>query len=357
MADPQQAQTPTSAPQPSTPPQQTLAQLVKAKYPGSYDDMDDAALEKAVLAKHPEYSDLPRTRPTEAQQVQAGLPGIPKPQVNMQSSNLANVLSGKPLTGMESGLSSPAQDPQNAQAMQKGAAIGSLITNPVATIGSIGGGYLGGKGAKVATQKLGGGERAQDIAELGGNLAGGLAGGLGAVKGVPWAAGKIPSFERAGQNFQEVMGAAKTNPVPVSDELSDSLMQYRKLVDAGGSRSLSVEKLLQRVTSPDKGPLTYEEARDFGSNISRLSADESQRLTPVMKRAVGQIAQNLRSVTADTATQAGKGPQFQSAMKEYSQASTLQDLASRAKDVGIDAFLKAIGLGAGGYAVKKILTK
>lgn len=59
MPDPQQTQTP--APQPSAPPQQTLAQLVKGKYPGSYDDMDDVSLEKAVLAKHPEYSDLPRT--------------------------------------------------------------------------------------------------------------------------------------------------------------------------------------------------------------------------------------------------------------------------------------------------------
>ena len=35
-----------------------LAQRIRAKYPGAYDDMDDAALEKAVLAKHPEYADL-----------------------------------------------------------------------------------------------------------------------------------------------------------------------------------------------------------------------------------------------------------------------------------------------------------
>lgn len=41
--------------------QQTLAQMVRAKYPGAYDDMDDAALEKNVLAKYPQYADLPRT--------------------------------------------------------------------------------------------------------------------------------------------------------------------------------------------------------------------------------------------------------------------------------------------------------
>jgi hypothetical protein len=42
--------------------QQTLAQMVRSKYPGAYDDMDDVSLEKSVLAKHPEYSDLPTTK-------------------------------------------------------------------------------------------------------------------------------------------------------------------------------------------------------------------------------------------------------------------------------------------------------
>lgn len=35
-----------------------LAALIRAKHPGAYDDMDDASLEKAVLAKYPEYHDL-----------------------------------------------------------------------------------------------------------------------------------------------------------------------------------------------------------------------------------------------------------------------------------------------------------
>lgn len=41
---------------------ETLAQLVRAKFPGAYDDMDDAALESAVTAKFPgAYDDVPRT--------------------------------------------------------------------------------------------------------------------------------------------------------------------------------------------------------------------------------------------------------------------------------------------------------
>ena len=30
--------------------QQTLAQMIRAKYPGAYDDMDDVSLERAILA-------------------------------------------------------------------------------------------------------------------------------------------------------------------------------------------------------------------------------------------------------------------------------------------------------------------
>lgn len=38
-----------------------LTRRWRAKYPGDYDDMDDATLEKAILAKYPEYKDLAAT--------------------------------------------------------------------------------------------------------------------------------------------------------------------------------------------------------------------------------------------------------------------------------------------------------
>lgn len=45
-------------------PEQTLAQRVRAKYPGAYDDLDDQQLEAAIIAKYPgQYDDLPRTPP------------------------------------------------------------------------------------------------------------------------------------------------------------------------------------------------------------------------------------------------------------------------------------------------------
>jgi hypothetical protein len=42
----------------------TLAELVRAKHPGAYDDLPDAELEKSVLAKYPQYADLATPAPT-----------------------------------------------------------------------------------------------------------------------------------------------------------------------------------------------------------------------------------------------------------------------------------------------------
>lgn len=39
-------------------PEQTLAERVRARYPGAYDDLDDATLEAKILAKYPVYRDL-----------------------------------------------------------------------------------------------------------------------------------------------------------------------------------------------------------------------------------------------------------------------------------------------------------
>lgn len=57
-----------SQPSASAPPPQTLAQRIRAKFPGSYDDMDDYTLEQKVLAKYPQYGDLPQTPKPQAQQ-------------------------------------------------------------------------------------------------------------------------------------------------------------------------------------------------------------------------------------------------------------------------------------------------
>lgn len=167
---------------------------------------------------------------------------------------------------------------------------------------------------------------------------------------------KFPSVDRAGEKFQSVSKVAGAHTVNVTPSLSDALFKYQELVDTGGSRSLAVSKLLNRLTNPDKGPLTYDEARLFQSNISRLSADETQRLTPVMKRQVGQIASELNGAVENTAAGAGKLSDFRAAMEEYSKAKTNEARAAALKKWAIKAGAAAT-LGAAGVSGVKLLNE
>lgn len=178
--------------------------------------------------------------------------------------------------------------------------------------------------------------------------------GAAGIAKVPGAVGqiadRIPSAERAGEAFQAVSKVVGKHTVAVTPGLSDSLMQYQQLVDAGGSRSLAVSKLMNRLTSPNAAPLTYEEARLFQSNISRLSADEFQRLTPVMQRQVGQISSELNKAVQTTAADAGQLDKFQGAMQEYAAAKSLQAKMDVLKKYGMKAAAYAArgGLAAAG---------
>lgn len=56
----------TYVPQATAAPKQTLAQIVRAKHPGVYDDLSDAALDASVRAKYPGvYDDIPKSGPNQ----------------------------------------------------------------------------------------------------------------------------------------------------------------------------------------------------------------------------------------------------------------------------------------------------
>jgi hypothetical protein len=224
--------------------------------------------------------------------------------------------------------------------------LAAAVSSPLAAAGALGGSYLGGKGAAKLTKVLGGGETAQNWAGLGGAVLG--AGGGGKLGDMAQEA--IPSAPRAGKALGEVRGTVGERPVPITDKLSDSTMRIKELADTGSTMPQAARKFLVRVTDPNKPPLTFAEARDFQSNISKLSADENMKLTPVMRRAVGQWAKDFGNTVSDTAEAGGQGPKFDDAMKEYAQAMRLRSVGSKA--------LKAIGgattAGAAYYGAKKI---
>lgn len=174
------------------------------------------------------------------------------------------------------------------------------------------------------------------------------------AKGVKAVGEMLPSAARAGAKFQQVMGAAGDLPVDVAKP-GQIALRIQELAERGASMPMVVRKFLGRITDPEKGDLTYREARDFYHNISRLSANEFLRLTPVVKREVSGLRVALNSAIGETARVAGKLPEYQGAMKEYASAAkvkaTMQAVGKGAKDAAVKYALPG---GAAYYGVRKL---
>lgn len=137
----------------------------------------------------------------------------------------------------------------------------------------------------------------------------------------------LPSTARAGQNFQAVMGAAKDVPVN-TQEMGNVALRIADLAQHGGGTNWGpapVRQLTQYLTDPKKPALTYEVARDFASNISRLSANEMSKLPPNMLREVINLRVALNEANAQAANVAGKGAEYASAMNEYARAKNMRE--------------------------------
>lgn len=160
-------------------------------------------------------------------------------------------------------------------------------------------------------------------------------------------AGALPNTERAGQAFQEVERVASKIPIDVSGP-GNTALKIQKLSESGGSMPKVIRDFIRRATDPEKPPITYSEARDFYSNASRLSVDEMNRLTPVMKRQIGQFVRELNGSIEGAAEDAGKLSKYQGAMKEYRQAKWIEAKSYLAKKWAGRALL-----GAGGYYTAK----
>lgn len=134
----------------------------------------------------------------------------------------------------------------------------------------------------------------------------------------------IPRAGRAAQTFQRVMSAAKDVPIDIS-EAGNVALRIQQLAERGGTMPTAVRKFLLRATDPAKGDLSYQEARDFASNISRLSSDEFNRLTQVIKDQLIKLRVALNAANLRAASQVGHGADYAAAMKEYVQAKRLED--------------------------------
>lgn len=170
--------------------------------------------------------------------------------------------------------------------------------------------------------------------------------------------GAIPSADRAGANLNTIRQAAANVPVDLTDA-NTIIGRAEQLRDTGhGPLSAGMRKMVaaqqpqvgsfagtQVTMAPD--PILYPESFDFASAAKKLASRERQAQTGMMQGQVKQFAGALQDANRAAADQVGMGPLFDSAMKEYSQAKTLENAVKIAKKYAVRA---AIG-GAlyGGY--------
>ena len=173
-----------------------------------------------------------------------------------------------------------------------------------------------------------------------------------AVKGV---ASAIPTRAKAGQKFQEVMGAVGDKPVDVSRP-GDAALRIAELADRGGMMPKVVRDLLRRATDPTKPEPNYREMRDFYSNISRLSADEMKRLPPVVKKELGGLRESLKEALAKTAASGGKERVFRSAMRQYAVAARMRELSAKVGQTAVQHGGKGAAAVVGAGAAYKALS-
>src|SRR5581483_442695 len=134
----------------------------------------------------------------------------------------------------------------------------------------------------------------------------------------------IPSRKFASHLFGSIMKDAADVPVNLTNS-GNQLLRVQELAQRGTSMPQAAGKLLRRVTEPGSSPLTYQEARDFASNISRTSADEAQRLSPAMKREMGQLRSLFHQDIGDAAGTVGRGEDYTRALKEYARGAKLDE--------------------------------
>lgn len=212
------------------------------------------------------------------------------------------------------------------------ASLPGMIAAPGATIAAGIGGTIGGYGARKGAEALGASPETAGYAELGGSLVGGLAGGIGYG---PLKGAIVPNAERAGVAMNRITSAAKDIKVPLYDANAAAL-RAKEIADAGTSLPKPVSNFLRRVLNPDKPPVSLEEARDFYTNISKLTGKEWSEFNGPMKRQVATFAKALGDniEQALNASKPGEGTALRGAMDEYHNAMLLKSMGGKALKIG-----------------------
>lgn len=199
----------------------------------------------------------------------------------------------------------------------------------------------------------------QTLLQTGENLVG-QAGALGAPEAASEAAGAARSVlspaaikEQAGGVLQSV--AHDANKVPVQLENAGDpalkLMDWQKVTQLGPT----VNKFLNRITNPKLGPLTYEEGRQFYQVLGQMSADETMKMSPPIRRQLTQLVVGLKEDLGNAADTVGKAADYYQGLGDYAKGAKLQNWYDLAQKYAIRGGLAAAGAAGVGTAAKFLI--
>lgn len=178
--------------------------------------------------------------------------------------------------------------------------------------------------------------------------------GPGMAEGAGMIEHAIPSAERAGKTFQALKGAIGNHSVAVTDRLADTLGEIKQAVDTGSTLPSVINKFVTRIADVNEGPLTYNEARQFYSNVSDLSVSEKLASKAKDLRLIQLFKHALGDTIAQTAEDAGRLQDYRDAMSEFSKAKRIETAVDKGKKIA-GAAIGSAALGASGYAGYRVL--
>jgi len=183
------------------------------------------------------------------------------------------------------------------------------------------------------------------------NVAGAI-GAAGAGGMIPEGANlvaKIPTRAKAGALFDQVMARAGDEPVTLTKALAP-MERAQQLSARGGGTISPIDNLYKRINTIN--PLDYKEARDWASNLSRLSANDKMNASPALMAEAKKLSHALNEDIGGAAARRGVGPQYEQAMDMYSRASRLREGLKNTAKWGVPI---AAGGGVVGTVLKKAL--
>lgn len=159
-----------------------------------------------------------------------------------------------------------------------------------------------------------------------------------------------PMKEAAGGLLQSIAHDANKIPVQLENagDAALKLMDWQKKTQLGPT----INKFLNRITSPKLGPLTYEEGRDFYSLLGNMSADEKLKMPAVVKYSLQEMTSGLKTDLGNAAEQVGRAADYYKGLGDYAKAMRLQDWYEGAKAAAIGGLKYGIPAGMVGYGTK-----